>query len=187
MWLCIAKFRRVERQNVDDDVEPDDVEPDDVEPDDVEPEDIQPASEQPEDIEPADDLLDDAAEYRNKKRMSAKLFRYLMDADDAKQADLGLTVDPTLQEAWRSAGPGVKLDDLGDAVLHSLRDLLCGGSNYRQLLPANSALQTNRTVVVAVQPDMAYWAVLLVTWNRFGIIFSFHYIIILSLWLMMHA
>ena len=42
--------------------------------------------------------------------------------------------------------PRVKLDDVGDALLHSLNDILCGGSSYRQLVPSNVALHCNRTV-----------------------------------------
>lgn len=135
-------------------------------------EDVEPDDTDDTDSEP-DDLLDDAAEYRRKKRMSAKVFRYLMEADDVRQEELGLAIDPHLQEFWLrglEANPRQKTDDVGDALLHALNDLLCGGSNYRQLVPPNSSLQSNRTVVVAVQPDMTYWAVLQVTWNRYELL-----------------
>jgi len=64
----------------------------------------------------------------------------------------------------------MKLDDLGDALLHALNELLCGGSNYRQLVPASSSLQCNRSVVVAVHPNMTYWAALHVTWNKYELL-----------------
>lgn len=158
-----AKFRRVDA-----DVEPDDVEPSDGEPDDVQQDDVE-QTDGEQDVMPPD-LLDDSVEYRKKKQMSARFFRYLMEADNASQDEMGLTVEPVLQARWRSTDRRTKMDDVGDAVLHALNDLLCGGSNYRQLLPANSALQSNRTVVVAVQPDATYWAVLHVTWNRYELI-----------------
>ena len=102
--------------------------------------------------------------------MSAKIFKYFVQADDAKQTDMGIKVDATLQQTWTTRlqqSPCPKLDDVGDALLHSLKELLCGGSSYKQLVPPNSALQCNRTVVISVQRDFAYWIVLHCTWNIF--------------------
>jgi len=45
---------------------------------------------------------------------------------------MGLEVDSGLQQLWRERieqGELAKLDDLGDSLLHSLSDILCGGSN----------------------------------------------------------
>jgi len=117
-----------------------------------------------------DEYPQETKEYGDKKRMSAKIFKYFVEADDAKQKDMGVKVDATLQQAWKTRlqqKPCPKLDDVGDALLHSLKELLCGGSCYKQLVPPNSALQCNRTVVVSVQQDLAYWIVLHCTWNIF--------------------
>ena len=108
------------------------------------------------------------SEYVEKKKMSAAIFRYFMLADEMKQQDMGVNIDHDLQEMWLEkidADRAVKLDDVGDALLHSLKAILCGGSAYKQLVPSNSALQCNRTVVVSVQQDLTYWAVLHCTWN----------------------
>jgi OTU-like cysteine protease len=51
--------------------------------------------------------------------------------------------------------------------LHALSDILCGGSNYRQLRPATSSLHDNRTVVIAVLPSDTFWVVIHSSWNHF--------------------
>jgi len=110
------------------------------------------------------------SEYRTKKRMSARIFNYFVNADDVKQKDLGINVESDLQKYWQrkiAAKPGIKLDDVGDALLHALNEILCGGSNYKQLVPPSSSLHSNRTVIVAVRPDRTCWAVLHCTWNFF--------------------
>ena len=94
--------------------------------------------------------------YRQRKQMSAGIFRYLMDADDGKQENMGVSVVREVQELWQERilnDRNVKLDDVGDALLHALNGVLCGGSKYRQLVPTNVSLHCNRTVVVAVCPD----------------------------------
>jgi len=132
-----------------------------------------------EDVEPSDApdeeeeemVVQPPSQYRLKKTMSAKIFQYFIQADADKQENLGINVDATVQETWmdriESVPNRLKLDDLGDALLHALNELLCGGSNYKQLVPGNSALHSNRTVVVSVLRDMTHWAVLHCTWNMF--------------------
>jgi hypothetical protein len=109
-------------------------------------------------------------EYRKKKLMSESIFRYFMEADNDQQQDLGINVDANLQETWRARiaeQPSVRLHDVGDALLHSLNEILCGGSNYKQLVPASCSLHSNRTVVINVTPSMTYWVVIHCMWNVF--------------------
>lgn len=123
-----------------------------------------------EDIVSDDDMLNNSAEYRLKKRMSASFFRYFVDADDDKQDGMGVAVDDDMQQLWRrrlADVANIKLDDLGDALIHALNDIVCGGSNYRQLVPSNISLHCNRTVVLAVKRDYTHWAVLHCAWNTF--------------------
>jgi hypothetical protein len=110
------------------------------------------------------------SEYHRKKLMSAAVFNYFMKADDSEQEDLGINVDLELQQTWQRRimeNPNIKLDDVGDALLHALNEILCGGSNYKQLIPTNSSLHSNRTVVFTVLPALTYWIVLHCTWNIF--------------------
>ena len=93
-----------------------------------------------------------------------------MDADQESQDNLGIIVNPDVQQMWRermSADARMKHDDLGDALLHALNEILCGGSNYKQLVPANTSLDRNRTVVVCVEPVLTFWAVVHCTWNLY--------------------
>jgi hypothetical protein len=109
-------------------------------------------------------------EYGKKKKMSAAIFRYFVEADLIQQGDLKINIDTEFQQTWKailSTNPKVKLDDVGDALLHSLNDLLCGGSNYLHLVPPVLSLYNNRTVILAVYPLESYWAVLNCTWNTF--------------------
>jgi len=72
---------------------------------------------------------DGNVDYRQRKKMSANIFRYFMNADDEQQDDMNIRVQPELQETWRdviSRDPCVKLDDLGDALLHALGGILSG-------------------------------------------------------------
>ena len=127
------------------------------------------------DVEPSDsssgsdgEVSDDS--YRRKKQMSASIFRYFMQADASKQANMQVDVCPQLQQTWQrliAHDPKVKLDDLGDALLHALGDVLCGATKYRQLVPSSISLHNNRTVVVTVCRDYTYWAVIHCTWNTF--------------------
>jgi len=130
--------------------------------------DVEPSSDT--DTNGADEYQNETKEYAEKKRMSAKIFNYFVQADDAKQLDMGVKVEDALQKSWKTRlehKPRPKLDDVGDALLHSLKELLCGGSCYKQLVPPNSALQCNRTIVLSVQQDMTYWIVIRCTWNIF--------------------
>jgi hypothetical protein len=111
------------------------------------------------------------SEYKKKKRMSAAVFKYFVEADELQQEDLKINITSEFQLVWKgdyfSRCERIKLDDVGDALLHALNDILCGGSNYKQLLPAASALHSNRTVAVAIYPTQAFWAVIHCTWNAF--------------------
>ena len=53
-----------------------------------------------------------------------------------------------------------KFDDLGNALLHALDEILCGSSNYRPLIPATPTLHVNRSVILTILPDHIYWLVL---------------------------
>ena len=111
-----------------------------------------------------------AAEYRRKKRMSNAIFRYFIHADFDQKMELQVDMSDTLQGHWKeldSSRTVTKFDDLGDALLHALDEILCGSSNYRPLIPASPALNVNRSVILAVLPDKIYWVVLQCTWNAF--------------------
>jgi len=85
---------------------------------------------------------------------------------------MGVSVLLEVQELWQNRierTPKIKLDDVGDALLHGLHDILYGGSNYRQLLPSNVGLRCNKTVVVVVCPDYTYWCVIYCTWSFFTV------------------
>jgi len=130
-----------------------------------------------EDVEPSDSESDDGAparedvdDYRHRKKMSSDIFRYCMLADEAKQQDMQIVICPQVQQTWQqliAQNPNIKLDDVGDALLHALGDVLCGATKYRQLVPSSVSLHNNRTVVVAVYRDYTYWAVIHCTWNVF--------------------
>jgi hypothetical protein len=94
-----------------------------------------------------------------------------MEANTEQQQNLGVQIDGGLQLEWqtriRSTAGKLKLDDLGDALLHALNELLCGSTNYRQLVPDTPSVHNNRTVVLAILPHVAYWAAVHCTWNRF--------------------
>ena len=60
-----------------------------------------------------------SSEYAEKKEMSAKLFKYFIDADDEMQADLSIVIQLDLQDKWRmkiQQNPGIKLDDMGNQI-----------------------------------------------------------------------
>jgi hypothetical protein len=109
-------------------------------------------------------------EQQNKKKMAANIFEYVVTANDEKELDMGLTMNGAVRarlQAELAGNDKTKLDDLGDAFLHAVNELLCGGSNFKQLVPATPSIHSNRTVAVAVLPHVAYWIVLNCTWNRF--------------------
>jgi len=101
--------------------------------------------------------------------MSSAVFQYIIEADSVRQVELQLEVCRYLQEDWsnRDEARREKLDDLGDALLHALNEILCGSSNYRQLIPATPALHVNRTIVLRLTLSRTYWVVLQCTWNLF--------------------
>jgi hypothetical protein len=94
-----------------------------------------------------------------------------MSASHEQQLEMGVEIDTDVQNeglAYISqSGSKAKLDDLGDALLHSLNELLCGSTNYRQLIPASSAISSNRTVVIAILPHTTYWIALHCQFNLF--------------------
>lgn len=102
--------------------------------------------------------------------MSARLFTYMMNADAEQQADMQVNVDAELQEYWKEKEVSrqvKKFDDLGDALLHALNEILCGSSNYRPLIPSMPSLHVNRSVVITVMPHFTFWVVLQCNWNVF--------------------
>jgi hypothetical protein len=103
--------------------------------------------------------------YRARKRMSSSIFQYVINATDSELEDMGLTIDAEVQMRWRKDKSVTKFDDVGDSLLHALNDLLCGSSNYRQLIPSMAAVHTNRIVVLQVMPTQVYFVVLHCSWN----------------------
>jgi hypothetical protein len=115
-------------------------------------------------------FVDSTCYNRQKKKTSAKIFRYIICADDEQSEDLGIDVSADVRDVWRQridSHPQLKTDDIGDALLHALNEVLCGSTNYRQLTPASSSLSCNRTVAIAVKPDFTYWVAFHCTWNNF--------------------
>jgi hypothetical protein len=62
-----------------------------------------------------------------------------------------------------------KYDDLGDALLHALNEILCNCPRFQQLVPSSVTLQKNRTVVMVILPVKAYWITMKCFWNQFVI------------------
>ena len=114
---------------------------------------------------------ENTTEYKFRKDQSAKIFKYIVEADEGQLRDMNLEIDPFMQIYWRQqmalSGAGVKLDDCGDSLLHSLNDILCSSSNYRQLVPTAPSLMNNRTVVLSLFPDICYFVVIFCSWNSF--------------------
>ena len=73
-------------------------------------------------------------------------------ADSDQLADLPFTMNDTFRFFWQDklADSRVKLDDVGDALLHALDELLCGSNNFHQLPSTSPALHNNKTVGLAV-------------------------------------
>ena len=142
---------------------------------DVEPssEDDEPAAAHDETDDDPDSDLEDLTctlSRQTRKKLSASIFRYLVNSDEAQQADMQVHVSPDVQREWQDViqqNPKCKLDDLGDAAMHCLSGLLCSGSSYRQLVPSNVTLHNNRTVVLSVCRDHTFFAVIHCTWNTF--------------------
>jgi hypothetical protein len=94
----------------------------------------------------------------------------MVHANDEQQADMQVSVDAELQKYWKKLEETRKVkkfDDLGDALLHALNELLCGTSNYRPLIPSMPSLHINRSVVIAIMPQYTFWVVLQCNWNVF--------------------
>jgi len=109
-------------------------------------------------------------QFINKKKMSADIFRYIVQATADKEAAMGLTMNADIRTRLMShiASNG-KLDDMGDALLHALNNMWCGGNGYRQMIPANPSVHNNRTVVVCALPNFTYYVVVNCTWNRISL------------------
>ena len=54
----------------------------------------------------------------------------------------------------------IKLDDFGDVLLSALRDIVCGYSNYKQVLPKTASWHDNIIVGIMIYPDKIYWIVI---------------------------
>ena len=119
----------------------------------------------------ADNNNDEATNsYNNRKHVSAAIFKYIMLADDDQLKDMKLQVHELIKEYYFSQlneNTYVKLDDLGDALLHALKDIVCGSSNYKQVLPKTVSLYDNRTVGIMIYPDKIYWVVIACSWNSY--------------------
>jgi len=137
------------------------------------PSDVEPDSTDSERETRVDEAAAQATTYREKKRMSREIFRYFMHADFDQKDDLQVDISDTLQEHWKeldSSRTVTKFDDLGDALLHALDEILCGTSNYRPLIPASPSLHVNRSVILTIMPDhRIYWVVLQCSWNAFNV------------------
>jgi len=130
------------------------------------------------DVEPSDDKLQQTTEltdqatdeYHFKKKMSANVFRYIIEADEDQLKEMQISIDCHVQSCWRERlrqDSKVKLDDVGDALLHALNEVLCGSTNFKQLVPAVPSVHVNRTIGIAVFPSTTYWVVLQSNWNLF--------------------
>jgi len=104
--------------------------------------------------------------------MSSDIFKYFMHASLEQQVDLQVNINEAVQLRWRdmdAKGIVRKFDNLGDALLHALNEILCGSSNYRPLVPSSPSLHVNRSVVLTLMERKIYWIVLQCTWNIFTI------------------
>jgi len=119
------------------------------------------------DVEPSDDEIPDESavcrtvqttsqEYRIKKKISSDVFRNIIEADENRMKQMKLNVEEDMQHYWRAqmvSNPKLKLDDARDALLHAHDELLCGSTNFKQLVPAAPSVHVNRTVAFSVFPD----------------------------------
>ncbi len=111
------------------------------------------------------------ANRRKRKQYSSDFFYYLIKANSDRLSDMRLEVDEDVRKHFINTVdiPGIKLDDLGDSVLHALHDLFCGSANFRQAVSAKVAMHSNRTVILSVFPARVYWCVVSCGWNAFVI------------------
>ena len=105
--------------------------------------------------------------YKQKKAMSSAVFKYFMNATPAQQLAMNVEVDVEVQDICKNPQDVVNSGHLGDALLHCLDASLCQASRYRQLILTSPTLHKNRTVVIAVLPDRAFWIVLECLLNQF--------------------
>ena len=110
-------------------------------------------------------------EYKFCKDQSAKIFKYIVEANEDRLKEMNLEIDPSVQQHWRQQmterGDTLKLNDCGDSLLHSLNDILCSSSHYRQLVPTAPLLMNNRTIVLSLFLDVCYFVVIFCSWNSF--------------------
>jgi len=102
--------------------------------------------------------------------MSTNVFRYIIEADEEQLKEMQISIDCDLQSCWRERlrdDSKVKPDDVGDALLHALDKVLCGSTNFKQLVPAVPPIHVNRTIGIVVFPSTTYWVVLQSNWNTF--------------------
>jgi hypothetical protein len=108
-------------------------------------------------------------EYHHKKNMSVKIWKYFISASKQQQEDMQVLIENEIQQ-WFShklqSHPRMKLDDYGDALLHALNGLLCGSSNYQQLLPTSPILHNNRSIILTILPSEAYFVSLNCSWEK---------------------
>ena len=116
------------------------------------------------------ETTDRSNNYKLRKQMSADVFKYVVEADAAKLTQMKLDVSEGVQQYHRQQielEPNVRLHDLGDALMHALRGLLCGSVHVRAVAPTTPSLYNNRTVAVSFFPGEVYWVAVLVSWNGF--------------------
>ena len=79
-----------------------------------------------------------------------------------------LQVDETVKQFYLcllNENTSTKLNDLGGAFPHALKDIVCGSSNYKQVLPKTVLLYDNRTVGIMIFPDKIYWVAISYSWS----------------------
>ena len=116
------------------------------------------------------ETTDRSNNYKLRKQMSADVFKYVVEADAAKLTQMKLDVSEGVQQYHRQQielEPNVRLHDLGDALMHALRGLLCGSVHVRAVAPTTPSLYNNRTVALSFFPGEVYWVAVLVSWNGF--------------------
>ena len=127
--------------------------------------------EEGEDVELSDDELQQPIdEHHSKKNQSANVFRYIIEADEEQLKEMQISIDGSIQSCWRERlrdDSRVKLDDVGDALLHALDEVLCGSTNFKQLVSAVPSVHVNRTIGIVVFTSTTYWVALQCKWNRF--------------------
>jgi hypothetical protein len=101
--------------------------------------------------------------------MSSSIWKYFITSSTEQQEAMGVSIEKALQDYFKDrllANPTMKLDDFGDALLHSLNSILCGSTTYQQLLPRSPLMHNNRTIVITVLPDRCYYVTFESKWNK---------------------